>query len=189
MIKHPNGKIMTSELLSLATSENCQNILDMGAGDGEAVELLRSLGHNAVGIDKIGGDNIISGDMTLLPFESSSFDIVIAECSFSVCGNTKKAFDEAFRVLKPGGVLCISDVYFKCDDAPVLSLPFPATKRGWISTAASFELCEFHDRSKQWTEFMIHCVWNGLDLGDCGFYKSAAKAKCGYFISSWKAVK
>lgn len=180
---------MTAELITLATAENGQHILDMGAGDGEAVEFLCSLGYNAVGIDRVGGENIILGDMTVLPFENSSFDIVIAECSFSVCGNTKRAFEEAFRVLKPDGILCISDVYFKCDNAPALSLPFPASKSGWISTASGFELCEFQDRSKQWTEFMIHCMWNGLDLGDCGFCKSAAKSKCGYFISSWKAVK
>lgn len=189
MIKHPNGLNMTSGLIALSTAKKGQHILDMGAGDGETVKFLCSLGYNAVGIDKIGGDNIISGDMTSLPFEDSSFDIIIAECTFSVCGNTEKAFSEAFRVLKPNGMLCVSDVYFKDESAPNLSLPTPATKSGWISTASGFELCEFHDRSKQWTEFMIHCIWNGLDLGDCGFCKSAAKAKCGYFISSWKAVK
>lgn len=189
MIKHPDGKKMTLELIELSElSELSKNarILDMGTGDGETVALLCSLGYDAVGIDKAAADNVTIGNMTALPFEDSTFDAVFAECSMSVCGDTEKAFGEAYRVLKKGGKLCISDVYFKADNAPTLSLNCPATKEGWVQTAKRFTLTEFHDRTKVWTEFMIHCIWNGLDLGDCGYFKSAAKAKGGYFISLWE---
>lgn len=186
MIKHPNGENMTRELIALSGISVKSRILDMGAGDGETVTLLRSLGYDAIGIDRESRENIISGDMTALPFENECFDTVISECSFSVCGDTEKAFLEAYRVLKPGGVLCLSDVYFKSIDAPTLSLKVSATKDGWVNAAGLFNLTEFIDRTKEWTEFMIHCIWNGLDLGDCGFYKSAAKSKGGYFISVWK---
>lgn len=186
MIKHPDGENMTRELIALAPLNPNSHILDMGAGDGEAVELLRLMGYEAFGIDRIAAENVTAGDMTALPFEDECFDAVIAECSFSVCGDTEKAFDEAYRVLKPNGFLFLSDVYFKSENAPNLSLKTPAVKEGWIRAADAFELIEFHDRTKQWTEFIIHCIWNGLDLGDCGFYKSAAKAKAGYFLSLWK---
>ena len=186
MIKHPNGKNMTKELISLSGISPKSRILDMGAGDGETVALLRSLGYDAVGIDLNSCENIISADMTDLPFGNECFDAVISECSFSVCGNTEKAFFEAHRVLKPGGMLCLSDVYFKSSNAPNLSLKSPATKDGWVQAGYLFNLTEFIDHTKEWTEFMIHCIWNGLDLGDCGFYKSAAKSKGGYFISVWK---
>ena len=186
MIKHPDGENLTRELISLSPLPANARILDMGAGDGEAVSLLRSLGFDAVGIDRVSGENIIEGDMTNLPSESESFDAVISECAFSVCGDAEKAFQEAHRVLKKGGVLCISDVYFKSENAPSLSLKIPATKDGWAKSAEGFTLTDFHDRTKVWTEFMIHCIWNGLDLGDCGYFKSAAKAKGGYFIAAFK---
>ena len=134
----------------------------------------------------ISGENIAQGDMTELPFADGSFDAVISECAFSVCGDTEKAFSEAHRVLKSGGFLLISDVYFKTENAPCLSLQIPAAKEGWEQTADGFKLKAFHDRTKVWTEFMIHCIWNGLDLGDCGYFKSAAKAKGGYFIAAWE---
>ncbi len=186
MIKHPDGENLTRELIALAAIADNARILDMGAGDGEAVSLLRSLGFDAVGVDRIPGENVIEGDMTKLPFEDEYFDAVISECSFSVCGDTEKAFSEAHRVLKKGGMLCISDVYFKNENAPCLSLKIPAARKGWESCANGFTLTEFHDRTKVWTEFMIHCIWNGLDLGDCGYFKSAAKSKGGYFIAAFK---
>ena len=183
MIKHPDGENLTRELISLASLKTGARILDMGAGDGEAVLLLRSLGFDAVGLDRTAAENITAGDMTALPFEDGSFDAVISECAFSVCGDAKKAFLEACRVLKKDGLLLISDVYFKNENAPTLSLKTPATKDGWENAAQGFTLSEFHDRTKVWTEFMIHCLWNGLDLGDCGYFKAAAKAKGGYFTS------
>lgn len=186
MIKHPDGEKMTRELISLSPIPNGACILDMGAGDGEAVSLLRSLGYDAVGVDRVSGENIIAGDMTDLPFEDECFDAVISECAFSVCGDTEKAFREAHRVLKNGGILYISDVYFKSENAPCLSLKEPAVKDSWERAAKGFSMTEFHDRTKVWTEFMIHCIWNGLDLGDCGFFKSAAKAKGSYFIAVFK---
>ena len=186
MIKHPDGENLTRELLSLTILPKNARILDMGAGDGETVSLLRSLGYYAVGVDLAASENITEGDMTALSFESESFDAVISECAFSVCGDTEKAFCEAHRVLKNGGTLLISDVYFKSEDAPCLSLKIPATKEGWEKTAGGFVLESFNDRTKVWTEFMIHCVWNGLDLGDCGYFKSAAKAKGGYFTAAWE---
>ena len=186
MTKHPDGENMTRELISLALLPLGARILDMGAGDGETVALLRSMGYDAVGFDRVASENVSAGDMTALPFESSSFDAVISECAFSVCGDTEKAFCEAHRVLKPFGKLLLSDVYFKASDAPSLSLKAPASKEGWEKAASGFSLLSFEDKTKVWTEFMIHCVWNGLDLGDCGFFKSAAKAKGGYFSSVWK---
>ena len=186
MVKHPDGENLTRELISLASLTADSRILDMGAGDGEAVILLRSLGYDAVGIDLIPSENVMAGDMTCIPFEDNSFDIVISECAFSVCGDTEKAFSEAHRVLKKGGMLCISDVYFKSETSPCLSMKIPATKENWEKSAKGFDLKTFNDRTKVWTEFMIHCVWNGLDLGDCGYFKSAAKAKGGYFTAAFK---
>ena len=79
MIKHPDGENLTKELLSLVSLTANARILDMGAGDGEAVILMRSLGYDATGVDREPCENVIAGDMTKLPFENETFDAVIAE--------------------------------------------------------------------------------------------------------------
>ena len=189
MSKHPNGDIMTRELIEMSDLLPGASILDMGAGDGESVMLLRELGYSSVGIDRVPSDCVQVGDMTHPAFPDSSFDGVLSECAFSVCGDAALAFAEARRILRPGGVLMLSDVYFKSENAPALSLPYPAQKNGWERTAHGFSLEKFLDRSDVWTQFIIDCVWNGRDLGDCGYLKCAGKAKCGYFISIWKKTE
>lgn len=189
MSKHPDGDNMTRELIELSHLLPGAAVLDMGAGEGEAVSLLRGIGYDAFGIDRTPSGIVQAGDMTNLPFSGSSFDGVLAECSFSVCGDAARAFAEARRVLRPGGVLMLSDVYFKSESAPALSLPYPAEKSGWERTASGLTLEKFLDRSDVWTQFIIGCVWNGLDLGDCGYLKCAGKARCGYFISIWRKTE
>ena len=56
MIKHPNGENMTKELIALSGISAKSRILDMGAGDGETVTLLRSLEYDALGIDRNAGE-------------------------------------------------------------------------------------------------------------------------------------
>ncbi len=45
----------------------------------------------------------IQGDICNLPFEDHSFDIVLSMNGFHAFPDKNKAFDEVFRVLKPGG--------------------------------------------------------------------------------------
>lgn len=48
----------------------------------------------------------VQGDVGRLPFEDSSFDIVLSLNGFHAFPDKDAAFSEAFRVLKPGGVFC-----------------------------------------------------------------------------------
>jgi SAM-dependent methyltransferase len=48
----------------------------------------------------------LEGDVACLPFEGSSFDIVLSLNGFHAFGNKEKAWKETFRVLKPGGTFC-----------------------------------------------------------------------------------
>jgi len=45
-----------------------------------------------------------------IPYKDASFDIVICECVLSLVKESAQAISEMFRVLKPLGVLIISDV-------------------------------------------------------------------------------
>lgn len=101
-----------------------RRVLDVGCGAGATVARLRAGGVDAVGVDyspamiegarrKYGlGQHVECADATALPFESNSFDVVIANGVFhhlAVQGRLMDALSEVHRVLIPGGGLCCFD--------------------------------------------------------------------------------
>ena len=63
-----------------------------------------------------------------LPLPSSSVDVVISNCVINLSPDKPAVFREAFRVLKAGGRLCVSDI--------VLLEPLPAEIRGSVEAYA-----------------------------------------------------
>ena len=103
---HPGGIPLTERLLALGgmdSREKGRKLLDLGAGKGESTEFLRNKGWDARGIDLVCPENsevVIEMDMRRLEYDASSFDVCLAECSLSGCGDGAAALKEGYRVLK-----------------------------------------------------------------------------------------
>lgn len=162
MDRHPGGREQTLRALELASLPKGSRILDMGAGAGETLRLLKELGYEAVGIDlRPGGEGVSVGDMLCTGFAEESFDGIISQCAFYCCGNAAAAFKEAARLLKKGGLLMLSDVFF----APPETLYSPA----------GFTLLSMEDMTEQWRRYYIEALWSGSaeytkGHGKCGYY-------------------
>lgn len=161
---HPGGEEHTRRMLSLAALPAGVRILDLGAGAGESLALLRGLGYAAAGLDlEPRSDLLERGDLLRAPYPDGSFDAVMGECSFFVSGDQAGALREAHRLLRPGGKLLLADVFF----AP----PEP------LLAAAGFALLRAEDMTAQWREYYLEALWRGD--GPCC---SIPRGKCSYWL-------
>ena len=144
MTRHPGD---TAHLIALAGLKPCAKVLDLGAGDGDGVRLLRLLGFDAIGIDRKAAPDVEAGDLLQTGFADASFDAVMSECAFFVSGDVPGALRESARLLKPGGTLLLADVFFE-DPAPLLE-------------AAGMRLIVKEDWTDAWREYYLRSIWEG----------------------------
>ena len=148
MNSHPGGEEHSRYLIELAFLDTPSRWLDMGAGNGDTVRLLRSLGHEAEGIDLVPrGEDVTEGDYLSAPYEDASFDGIISQCSFFISGNVPKALKEAGRMLRKGGKLVFSDI--TRDVVKLLN----------DVRAAGFAVRHMEDMSDAWKEYYLEALW------------------------------
>jgi arsenite methyltransferase len=149
-------------------------VLDLGSGGGMDVTVAAarvSPGGNVFGLDmseemlvlaranaaKAGAVNVefLKGDLEAVPLPNESVDVIISNCVVNLAPDKGVALSEAFRVLRPGGRLTISDIVTR-QPVPALLKESLTAWAACIGGALSED--EYRDQlsAAGFTEIVIH---------------------------------
>lgn len=81
------------------------------------------------------------GEIEHLPVADESVDVIISNCVINLSPNKPRVFDEAYRVLNPGGRLAISDIVMTAE-LPADIMANPSSLTGCISGSSTIDALE-----------------------------------------------
>jgi SAM-dependent methyltransferase len=151
----PEGETAVSygcgDPITLASLQPGQTVLDLGSGAGlDCFFAAKKVGEagRVIGVDmtpemierarssaqrlNIRNVEFRQGYLEDLPVDANSVDVIISNCVINLSPDKSKVFEEAFRVLKPGGKLAVSDIV---TDGP-LPAPVKQSLSAWAGCVA-----------------------------------------------------
>ena len=168
MNRHPGGEEQTLHLLKSIELKKGMKALDLGAGEGETVRIMKAFGLNVQGVDLAPRSSEVQrGDFLDLQYAADSMDLCISQCAFFVSRDQKNALSECWRVLKKGGFLLLSDL----DTGNLLEM----------AEQTGFTILRQEDQTLLWLEYYLEAIWN--DSFCCEEYKLLQKQYKGKKLS------
>ena len=158
----PGGEKLTRRMLELAGPLRGGLALDAGCGCGASLALLEGYGARAVGLDlnaaflRESRDRklkVARADLGELPLPDGCLDLVLCECAWNLT-DKGRVLSEFLRVLRPGGMLALADIYargYRAGEWPVRCCFAQATDLRTVMeqvAGAGFEIDVVEDHSE-----------------------------------------
>ncbi len=143
---------------AIASLQPGENVLDLGSGAGfDCFLAARQVGENGrvIGVDMTpamvsaarthaenSGNTIVDfrlGEIEHLPVADETIDVIISNCVINLSPDKKQVFQEAYRVLRSGGRLAISDIVTTAELPFAIKNDTQDLYSGCISGASSIE--------------------------------------------------
>lgn len=229
----PGGLALTHRLLEWCSWPADALLLEVGCGSGATGAYLREVGFSRViGIDRsarllcaaqlayasrapqtgaAGGPTpaLVRGAGQALPFPNAGVDGILAECSLSVIADVDGALAEFARVLRPGSMLALSDIYAREPAGiPALrALPpgcglreaLPQAELTGCLQAHGFAVQAWEDHSQELKTLAAQLIFSHGSLNEfwsrstpaanpMDMQLAARKARLGYFLLAAKKI-
>ena len=167
---------------ALAELKPGEVVLDLGSGGG--IDVLLSATRvgptgKAYGLDmtddmlalarenqrRAGANNVefLRGEIEHIPLPDNSVDVIISNCVINLSADKDRVLAEAFRVLKPGGRLAISDIVVRGDSVPEAVRHSMELWVGCIAGALE---------ESRYREKLTHAGFEGIDVEPTRIYRS-----------------
>lgn len=178
----PGGLELTADLVGHSGLAPGGTILDLGCGPGHSLAWLAG-SFTVYGLDcaqtmltqaaaRAPAAELVQGRVAAMPFRSASFDGILAECVLSLCREQEAVLAEIGRVLRPGGVLMLSDLYLKngslaCalpEEAGCLLHAAPLEETMAALERCGFELLHLADHSRALKELAGQLIFDHGNL-------------------------
>ncbi len=176
-VMRPGGFALTGKLLRMAKLRPPAEILDLGCGTGGSAGKLQKQGYRVTGLDRSQSLlararetcpelKLVRGDAAGLEFSDASFDGFLAECVLSCVEDPGAVLSECGRVLRPGGVLMLSDLCLRAAEAGAAEAGTLRGPEQWedLLEEYGFALVAITDETAALTEFVLQFLWNGGSL-------------------------
>jgi len=172
----PGGDYLTRRILELTRPDAHQTVLDAGCGPGATLGLLRARGlYNCLGLDrdwpflseaKNDTLTVLQADLPRLPLADRTIDMILCECAWNLTPQ-KNVLAEFSRVLRPHGILAITDIFARSFDAVEGAWPVPCCFAGAtdletvrsLVVDAGFTVTLLEDHSRLLRETAAHFVF------------------------------
>lgn len=189
---HPGGLELTERAIELAGLPSGAHIADVGSGWGRSLPLLRGrFGLDAVGVEpdpakrESSGEKLLAGSAAALPFGDGSLDAALMECVLSIVPDTDAALAEAGRVLRPGGLLIVSDLYSRAAESGDPGIPLRDELVARVQ-AKGFTCELFEDHTPALLSMAAQLAWEGggeaCQACTGRSLEELKRLRCGYYL-------